>query len=83
MTNEPQISSPVSPVPTAALIVRHELHHARNHWWWFLLLGVVLVICGTASLVYPLLASLAAVTFLSVMLLVAGVTTLVGSFWIG
>jgi uncharacterized membrane protein HdeD (DUF308 family) len=64
-------------------MVRHELHHVRSHWWCFLLLGVLLLVCGTSAIVFPFLASVVAISFLSIILLVAGVATLVGSFWTG
>ena len=72
-----------SPVSAAEKIVLHELHHVRSHWWWFLLLGCLLLICGTMALVFPFVASVAAISALSIVLLVAGVATLVGSFFTG
>ena len=71
-------------VPTAVeRLVRHELHHVRSHWWWFLLLGSLLLVCGTLALAFPFIASKVAIDVLSIVLLVAGVATLVGSFWTG
>jgi len=80
MNTESQI---VSPVPAIDPTVRHELHHVRSHWWWFLLLGTLLLLCGTAALTFPFIASVAAISILSIVLLVAGVATLVGAFWTG
>jgi uncharacterized membrane protein HdeD (DUF308 family) len=80
MNSESQV---VSPAPIVAQAIRHELHHVRSHWWWFLLLGCLLLIAGTAAIACPFIASLAAINILSILLLVAGVATLVGSFWTG
>ena len=63
--------------------IRHELHHVRSHWWWFLLLGSLLLLCGTLALAFPLITSRFAISVLSIVLLVAGVATLVGAFWTG
>ena len=41
------------------------------------------MVCGTLALAFPFIASLFAVSFLSIVLLVAGVATLVGAFWTG
>lgn len=80
MTAATQILSPTSAVEKAGL---HELHHLRRSWWWFLILGVLLLVCGTVALVFPFLATAAAISALSIVLLVAGVATLIGSFWAG
>jgi uncharacterized membrane protein HdeD (DUF308 family) len=70
--------------PTAVeSCIRHELHHVRSHWWWFLALGILLLVSGTLGLVFPLVASVVAIQFLSILLLVVGVATLVGAFWTG
>src|SRR5262245_5414385 len=62
---------------------QHELGHLRAQWWWFLILGILLVVSGLVSLVYPFLASLAAVIVLGMSLLISGVATIVTSFWAG
>ncbi len=67
----------------AGQIVRHELHHVRSHWCWFLLLGALLLVCGTLAVVFPIITSVFAISLLSIVLLVAGVATLVGAFWTG
>jgi uncharacterized membrane protein HdeD (DUF308 family) len=64
-------------------IMRHELHHVRAHWWWFLLLGSLLLLCGTVAIAFPIITSVFAISLLSIVLLVAGVATLVGAFWTG
>jgi uncharacterized membrane protein HdeD (DUF308 family) len=63
--------------------VGHELQHLRSSWCWFLVLGILLVVCGTMALVCPVLSSLLAVSVLAVLLMVAGVATIVSSFWAG
>ncbi len=69
--------------PGVGRIIRHELHHVRSHWCWFLALGVLLLVCGTLALAFPFMASLVAISALSAILMVAGVATLVSSFWTG
>jgi len=69
-----------SPVPP---IVRHEFHHLRKAWCWLLTLGILLVVCGTAAVVAPLVATKIAVDILAAILLIAGVATVVTSFWAG
>jgi uncharacterized membrane protein HdeD (DUF308 family) len=76
-------SSETLQVVSPAVVLRHELHHVRTHWWWFLVLGLLLVLCGTLALTFPIITSVFAISFLSIMLLVAGVATLVGAFWTG
>jgi uncharacterized membrane protein HdeD (DUF308 family) len=66
-----------------ARALRHELQHLRDEWWWFLVLGIVLVVSGAISLVYPFVASVAAIMVLGVSLMVSGVATVVTSFWAG
>jgi uncharacterized membrane protein HdeD (DUF308 family) len=66
--------------------VGHELRHLRNHWWWLVLLGVLLVVSGTAAIVFPnvtVLTSVAIVTVIGMLLLVGGAATIVGAFWAG
>lgn len=63
--------------------VRHELEHLRDEWWWFLILGVMLLLSGLLALVYPFVASVAAVIVLGASLLVSGVATIVAAFWTG
>jgi uncharacterized membrane protein HdeD (DUF308 family) len=63
--------------------VHREFHHLRSHWWWFLLLGVLLVICGTIAVVSPMFSTFVAIDVLAVLFLIAGVATIVSSFWAG
>ena len=67
-------------------IVTHELEHLSSYWLWFLLLGLLLVVAGGAAIVVP--AATIGTTFVvtilfGVLLMVSGVATIVGSFWIG
>jgi uncharacterized membrane protein HdeD (DUF308 family) len=78
MSNDVQPST--SPV---VRVVQHELQHLRDEWWWFLVLGILLVVSGAVALVYPFVASLAAVVVLGMSLLVSGISTIVASFWAG
>jgi uncharacterized membrane protein HdeD (DUF308 family) len=63
--------------------LRHELQHLQANWCWFMLLGVLLVICGTVALVFPVITSFAATVVLGAVLLVAGVATIITAFWSG
>jgi uncharacterized membrane protein HdeD (DUF308 family) len=63
-----------------------EFRHLKAAWWWLLLFGVLLVLCGTAALVVPPLTittSFVAVVVLGVTLMVAGLATIINSFWVG
>jgi uncharacterized membrane protein HdeD (DUF308 family) len=48
-----------------------------------MLLGYLLVLCGAVALVYPAIASVAAVSVLAAILMIAGLATIIGSFWAG
>jgi uncharacterized membrane protein HdeD (DUF308 family) len=66
--------------------IANELGHLRSHWVWFLLMGLLLVITGTLAIVAPpatVGTTFAATIFLGVLLMVAGVSTIISSFWIG
>src|ERR1700679_2645232 len=72
--------------PISPTLLTHELHHLAAHWLWLLLLGIVLAVGGTAAVVIP--AAAVGTTFvvtivLGALLMVAGVATIVSSFWIG
>ena len=61
----------------------HELHPLRNHWWCFLLLGIALVVLGTFCIIDPFVPTIASVIFLGFVLIAAGITQIVSSFWAG
>ena len=42
-----------------------------------------MLVCGTLAVVFPIITSVFAISLLSIVLLVAGVATLVGAFWTG
>jgi uncharacterized membrane protein HdeD (DUF308 family) len=66
--------------------LRCEFQHLQSEWWWLLLYGALLAVCGTAALVFPaltILTSFAAVVFLGVALIVAGIATIVAALWAG
>ena len=63
-----------------------EFQHLRSHWFWFFLLGLVLVVCGTLAIIFPAVTektSILATVVLGVALMVAGVATIITSFWAG
>ena len=63
--------------------MKHELQHLRAHWWWLLVLGILLVVCGTTAIAFPVVSTLAVVDVLAVILMVAGVATIMAAFWAG
>jgi uncharacterized membrane protein HdeD (DUF308 family) len=62
---------------------RHELHHVRSHWHWFLFLGIIMLVGGVLSLASPFVASVVAIDILAVVLQIAGIVTIVSSFFTG
>src|SRR3954452_24266780 len=62
---------------------RHELQALHQQWWCFLLLGVSLVVMGTICIAEPLIGSIASVIFLGFLVLAAGISQIVSSFWAG
>jgi uncharacterized membrane protein HdeD (DUF308 family) len=63
--------------------VAHELHHLRSSWCWFLLLGILLVVCGTTAIAFPVISAVAVVGVLAAILLIGGVATIISAFWAG
>jgi len=63
--------------------VQQEFQHLRSDWWWLFLLGALLMICGLVALIFPALTSLAAVKVLGVVLIIAGIATVIAAFWSG
>jgi uncharacterized membrane protein HdeD (DUF308 family) len=66
--------------------LRQEFRHLRRDWWWLFLFGILLVVCGTAAVISPAvtaLTSLAAVVVLGVVLMIAGIATIITSLWAG
>jgi uncharacterized membrane protein HdeD (DUF308 family) len=81
-----ELPSPLGPRPLIVTTLREEFHHLRANWWWFLLLGILLAVCGAIALIFPavtIATSFAAVVVLGVMLMIAGIATIVAAFWAG
>lgn len=77
------MTAPSTGLTTPGELVRHELHEVREHWWAFLALGIALVFIGTLCIIQPFVASLASVVFLGFLLIAAGISQVVSSFWAG
>ncbi len=82
-------TSPVSgpgPLSPMGRPLEQEFRHLRQTWWWFLLLGFLLVVLGAAAIVFPaftVAATFGTMLVLGVMLMAAGVATILGAFWAG
>ena len=61
----------------------HELHALRDQWWCFLAMGIALVVMGSLAITVPYIAGTAAVMVFGFLLLAAGITQVVSSFWSG
>ena len=35
--------------------LEREFQHLRSDWWWLLLFGILLVVCGSAAVIFPAL----------------------------
>ena len=46
-------------------------------------LGILLVVCGTTAVAFPVLFLVAAISVLAVVLMIAGTASIIGSFWAG
>jgi uncharacterized membrane protein HdeD (DUF308 family) len=72
--------------PAVEHTARYELAHLRSSWWWFLALGILLVVCGTLAIIFPVVTvatSLLSVIVIAVVLMIAGAAMIVGAFWAG
>jgi uncharacterized membrane protein HdeD (DUF308 family) len=63
--------------------LQREFQHLRSNWWWLFLFGALLAVCGTVAIVFPVLTSVAAMVVLGIVLMIAGIATIVTSFWAG
>jgi uncharacterized membrane protein HdeD (DUF308 family) len=61
--------------------IRHELQAIRGKWIWLVVLGVCLIVLGVILLGSPVIATVATVTALGVLILLAGGAEMVGAFW--
>lgn len=68
-------------VRLARRVLRHELEAIRGNWGWILALGIVLIVVGTLAIGMPFAGSMASIVALSALLVVAGLSQLVGAFW--
>jgi uncharacterized membrane protein HdeD (DUF308 family) len=71
---------------TPGAAIRHELQALHKQWWCFLLLGITLVVLGTLAIADPFVTAFtgfAAVLILGFLLLAAGITQIISSFWAG
>jgi uncharacterized membrane protein HdeD (DUF308 family) len=63
-----------------------EFSHLRRDWWWLMLFGLLLTVCGAAAVIFPAVTaktSIFAVVALGVVLMVAGIATIITSVWAG
>ena len=66
--------------------VAQEFGHLKSDWWWLFLYGVLLVVCGTAAVIFPaltILTTLVAMIILGVALMIGGVATIITALWAG
>jgi uncharacterized membrane protein HdeD (DUF308 family) len=75
------VSTTVPPVTPLGKAIRHEIDAIRGEWIWLVVLGIALIVLGTILLGFPVITTLATVTFLGVLILVGGVMEVVGAFW--
>jgi uncharacterized membrane protein HdeD (DUF308 family) len=74
----------MSTAPTyASPSIGHELHALRSQWWCFLAMGIALMILGCVGIVAPLVATFTTVMLFGFLLIAAGITQIVTSFWAG
>jgi uncharacterized membrane protein HdeD (DUF308 family) len=74
MSTAPSYSSPS---------IGHELQAFRNQWWCFLAMGIALVVLGCICMGAPLLATITSVMLFGFLMIAAGLTQIVTSFWAG
>ncbi len=64
-------------------LLEQEFRHLRSDWWWLFLYGILLVVCGMAAIVFPAVTTVAAMVVLAIVLMIAGVATIIHAFWAG
>lgn len=67
----------------AEVPLHREFRHLKSSWCWFFSLGILMVAGGILALVFPMMTSVVAMLGLGITLMVAGVATIVASFWAG
>jgi uncharacterized membrane protein HdeD (DUF308 family) len=75
------MSTTGSPEMPLRKVMRHELQAIRGEWIWLVLLGIALIVLGTVLLCFPVIATLATVTALGILILLAGGMEVIGAFW--
>ncbi|MBX9584106.1 MAG: HdeD family acid-resistance protein [Gemmataceae bacterium] len=75
MAADPLALAPTPPAGPPALAA------LRRNWGWLLAFGVVLIVAGTAAILYPVAATITTVEVFGVFLLVSGGAQLAGAFW--
>jgi uncharacterized membrane protein HdeD (DUF308 family) len=63
-----------------------EFQHLRSDWWWMFLFGALLVVCGSAAVIFPaitVVSSFVAVAVLGTVMVVGGIATIIAAFWAG
>ena len=60
--------------------VNAALQDARKEWGWFLALGLGLIVLGIAAIIYEEIATLASISALGVILIIAGLMQLAAAF---
>jgi uncharacterized membrane protein HdeD (DUF308 family) len=66
--------------------LQQEFSHLKRDWSWLFMFGILLAVCGAAAVIFPALTvvtSFAAVMVLGVTLMIAGIATVITSFWVG
>jgi len=63
--------------------LEREFQHLKSDWWWLLMYGVLLTVCGIVAIAFPAMASVAVMEVLGVVLMIAGIVTIITSFWVG
>lgn len=64
-------------------VISSETSGLQQNWRWLLALGIALILLGTSAICLPLLATLEFVTFLGILMLMAGVMLVVSAFHAG
>ncbi|WP_197169183.1 HdeD family acid-resistance protein [Novipirellula galeiformis] len=64
-------------------LIVHELQHLRTTWYLLFLLGIVLILCGLLAVTFPMFSTLGVVMALGIVLLFAGLATIITSFITG
>jgi uncharacterized membrane protein HdeD (DUF308 family) len=58
-----------------------EVHDLRRKWGWFVALGIALIVVGLLAMTFPIMATVATVTFLSILLLLGAGAQIASAIW--